>query len=309
MQSAVVHSHASPDEDPELTYDSAGEMTEDVDLNYVWKRPAPKDISPNPPMVAQFEVISAKILPTSDNANAKKYVLYKIMVRMQGVERSMDSLAYIERRYTELLSLYENLQKEYSTVLQEIVFPKKRLLGNFSEDVIGGRAIGFEDFLDFIITVPALRETPAFMQFIQDIELQRACICIDERRHEQAIPVLENCYRVLNKIYLDKSRAVLLILCRLVAACTGTPIIHPNTDHWVNLTLRRFEHVSDVEILVLYVPLLQTCVKYFKQRGEDDDSKVLEDRLVAMGKKGIKVKGNLSLQQTLHVMEPRSETA
>lgn len=285
----------------------AGEVTEELDIDYVWKRPFNREIlKQSELLIARFEVVSARILPL-ENLNARKYVLYKIQVRMEGAEEATDALCSIERRYTELLSLYDTLRKEYSTVLAEIVFPKKRLLGNFSEPLIGERSMAFESFLDFIITVPILRESLVFLEFLQGEELRRACLLLDERRHEQAIPILENCFRVLSKIYLDKSKPVLLLLCRLVAATTGSTIMHANSQKWITLALRRFEHVSDVEILVLYVPLLQACVNYYATKGEDYQT--LQGRLGEMGVKGIKVKGNLSLNETIHVLDPRSETA
>jgi len=307
LEATVAHHHAGEEKkSDEMSASTAGEALEGMDLDHIWRRPDRRNLPTEGDLIARFEVISAKILPAVENANTKKYVLYKIHIRMEGTNDAGDT-AILERRYTELLNLYDALRKDYSTVLAEITFPKKRIMGNFSEAVIAERGAAFETFLDFIITTPVLRESPIFLEFIQGDELRRACLLLDERRHELAIPLLENCFRVLNKIYLDKSRAVLLMLCRLVAACTGSPIPHPNAEQWVNLALRRFEHVSDVEILVLYVPLIQTCVKYLKTKGEE--YQMLEERLAEMGKKGIKVKGNLPLLQAIHVMDPRSETA
>lgn len=322
MESVVVHNHIVSDGEKEVKVPDAvdtvpcnegtavaGEMTEQMDVDYVWKRTQRRNLQGQDDMMARFEVISAKILPGPEGSNTNKpYVLYRIHVRMQGIDQATDQFAAIDRRYTELLNLYDELRKDYSTLLQDIVFPKKRLIGNFSDSLIAERSAAFETFLDFISMAPALRDSPAFLEFIQGDELKRACHSIDERRHEQAIPILENCFRVLNKIFLDKSKQVLLILCRLVAACIFCHAIpHPNAEKWIVLALRRFEHVSDVEILVLYIPLLQACVKYYNSKNEDCQN--LEDRLKEMGKRGIKITGTLSLQQAIHAMDPRSETA
>lgn len=259
--------------------------------------------------IARFEVLSARVLPQESGNNSKKFVLYKIQVRMEFSRPEDDDQneAVMERRYTDLLNLYENLRKDNASLLQDITFPKKKLIGNFSPSLIAERSTAFERFLDYIIKVPALRNSEYFLEFIQADELNRACLLLDERRNEQAITILENCFRILNKIYLDKSKPVLLLLCRIVVACTSSPIPLTSAEHWAALALRRFEHVSDVEILVLYVPLLQTCVHLYNIRGKD--SKMLEERLHEMGKRGIKIKGTLSLQQAIHTIEPRSETA
>uniref|UniRef100_A0A8W7P897 Uncharacterized protein n=1 Tax=Anopheles coluzzii TaxID=1518534 RepID=A0A8W7P897_ANOCL len=137
-------------------------------------------------------------------------------------------------------------------------------------------------------------------------ELRNACQLLDERRNELAVPLLENCFRLLNKIFLDKSKCVLLLLCRLVAACTTSPIPHPSAEQWAELALRRYEHVCDTELLVLYIPLLQTCLHLWWQRGRDRT--LLEERLSEMGKKGIKVKGGPTLAQAIHALDPRAET-
>jgi hypothetical protein len=110
----------------------------------------------------------------------------------------------------------------------------------------------------------------------------------------------------LNKIYLDKSHPVLLCLCRLVAACTTSPIPHPSSTRWVDLALKRFNHVSDTEILVLYIPLLNTASYLFWQKGLD--AQAVNSRLEELGRKGLKIKDTLSLVQTLHLIQPKSET-
>ncbi|XP_063699714.1 sorting nexin-20 isoform X3 [Culicoides brevitarsis] len=284
----------------EVTSNESNNVEETTIFRRTDRRPVKKDA-----FNTIFEVLSARILPQAEGS--KKFVLYMIHVRMECTEPESKDTATIERRYTDLLNLYENLKKDHAALLNDVTFPKKKLIGNFSPDLIAERGKAFETFLDYIVTVSALRDSPYFLEFIQGDELKRACALLDERRNEQAVTILENCFRILNKIYLDKSKQVLLLLCRLVAACTSSPIVLASAEQWATLALRRFEHVSDVETLVLYIPLLQTCVALYNQMGKD--SAVLEERLAEMGKRGIKIKGTLTLQQTIHAMDPRSETA
>ncbi|XP_055595345.1 sorting nexin-20-like isoform X1 [Uranotaenia lowii] len=280
----------------------------------IWRRPSsragPSDSA------AYFEILFARILPSGDGLVAegcaasspggKRYVVYDVSVRKNNDSASDPHPTTIERRYTHFLKLYESLRKESPQLLQSVNFPKKVLMGNFSQELAGERSMAFESFLDYIITVPSLRDSEHFLEFLQSDELRRAGQLVDERRYELAVPILENIFRVLNKIFLDKSKWVLLLLCRLVTACTTSPIPHPQAEQWAELALRRYEHVCDTELLVLYIPLLQTCLHLWWQRGRDRS--LLEQRLDEMGKKGIKVKGGPTLAQAIHALDPRSET-
>ena len=135
------------------------------------------------------------------SASTKKYVIYEVSVRQDSAENDPHPTT-IERRYTHFLNLYESLKKAHPDLMQNVTFPKKVLIGNFSTDVIAERSAAFEAFLDYIITKNLLREHASFIQFLQCDELTRACQLLDERRNEQAIPILENCFRLLNKVKL-----------------------------------------------------------------------------------------------------------
>lgn len=211
-----------------------------------------------------------------------------------------------ERRYTDFLSLYDALRKDHAALMTDVIFPKKVLLGNFSSELISERSAAFEAFLDFVVSRSNLRESPGFLNFLQNIELTKACRLLDERRNESAVPILEDCFHLLNKIYLDRSRCVLLILCRLVAACTTSPVPNASAEKWAELALRRYESVSDAELLTLYIPLLHTCVHLWWQRGRDN--KILRDQLDSIESKGISVKNAKTLTQAIHSLDPRTET-
>uniref|UniRef100_A0A182PDE0 PX domain-containing protein n=1 Tax=Anopheles epiroticus TaxID=199890 RepID=A0A182PDE0_9DIPT len=283
--------------------------TEAFDQN-IWQRPTRRPLPVGEDVVFCFEIPLARILPNgtaADTSSGKKYVLYEVNVRKDGPGPDPYP-TIIERRYTHFLKLYDGLRKDHPALLQQlpVSFPKKVLMGNFTAELIGERSSAFECFLDHIVTVPSLRDSPHMLEFLQGDELRNACQLLDERRNELAVPLLENCFRLLNKIFLDKSKCVLLLLCRLVAACTTSPIPHPSAEQWAELALRRYEHVCDTELLVLYIPLLQTCLHLWWQRGRDRT--LLEERLNEMGKKGIKVKGGPTLAQAIHALDPRAET-
>lgn len=273
----------------------------------MWQRETRKPLPNGEGTISNFEIQFARIFPTDGEVNSsKKFVVYDLTCRQDTHTAADANPTTIERRYSDFLKLYEAFKKDKVQLIANVAFPKKRIMGNFSSELIAERALAFENFLDYVISVPSLRDTEQFLAFLQDDELDKACRLLDERRNELAVPMLENIFQLVNKVYLDKSKPVLLLLCRLVAACTTSPIPHPSSEKYVELALRRFDHVSDVEMLVLYIPLLNTCSYLFWQKGRD--AKVIHDRLEEMARKGIKVKDTLSLSQAIHAMDTRSET-
>lgn len=285
------------------TFTTRGPITD------VWQRPARRPLPDDENIILRFEIPYARVLPpVSENKNnsIKKYVVYDVSVRQDSSTADANP-ATMERRYTHFLSLYENLKRSHPIAMQNFVFPKKVMLGNFSADLIAERSALFEVFLDGIVTVAELRDSQYFLEFVQGEELAKSCQLLDERRNEQAVPILENCFRLLNKVYLDRSKCVLLLLCRLVAACTTSPVPHPLAEKYAELALRRYEGVCDTELLSLYIPLLQTCSHLWWQRGRNN--KLIEDRLKDMTVRGMKVKNGPNLSQAINALEPRVEAS
>ncbi|XP_058452182.1 sorting nexin-20 isoform X2 [Malaya genurostris] len=282
-----------------------------VQVQETWRRPSSRSAPSDEGVELYFEIPFARVISPAaavDGGSAssgKKYVIYDVSVLKNSANHDPNP-TIVERRYTHFLKLFNGLKKDNAQLVQNVMFPKKVLIGNFSGELIGERSQAFESFLDYIVSVPLLRDSEHFLEFLQGEELSKACQLLDERRNEFAVPILENTFRILNKIFLDKSKCVLLLLCRLVAACTTSPIPHPLAEQWAELALRRYEHVCDTELLVLYIPLLHTCLHLWWQRGRDRS--LLEERLDQMGKKGIKIKGGPTLAKAIHALDPRAET-
>ncbi len=164
----------------------------------IWKRPDPRQVLDR--NILHFEIPYARVMPPNDSANAsvKKYVVYDIIIRQD--ETDQNSAAVIERRYTHFLQLYTNLKRDHPQRMQKVDFPRKAFMGNFSGELISERSCAFEQFLDYVAATNDLRESQHFLAFLQEIELDEACRLLDERRNEQAVPILENCFRLLNKV-------------------------------------------------------------------------------------------------------------
>ncbi|XP_018794329.1 PREDICTED: sorting nexin-20 isoform X2 [Bactrocera latifrons] len=275
----------------------------------LWERPASLEAPILPDdgsTILRFEIQLARIMPPDgEDLKVKRYVIYELSVR-QDSSIIDPQPATIQRRYTDFRNLYNILKKEFPNKMSTLYFPNKVLVGNFSADLIAERSAAFETFLTHVTSCSTLRDTPAFLHFLQDNELSKACQLLDERRNEMAIPLLENCFRLLNKIFMDRSRPVLLILCRLVAACTMSPVPHHSAERWATLALSRYDTLCDIDLLQLYIPLLHTCTHLWWQRGLDQ--KPITDRLEEMSKKGINTKSNVTLIQAIHNLDPRTET-
>lgn len=104
-------------------------------------------------------------------------------------------------------------------------------------------------------------------------------------------------FRILSKVYTDRSRVVLLALCRLVG-CSATVPGTIDALKWAELALHRYEGVSDSELLSLYVPIIKLCIKL--QTGDTEN---LKSRLVVLQRQGIRVNDTPSLLEAVAALE------
>ncbi|XP_026464073.1 sorting nexin-21 isoform X2 [Ctenocephalides felis] len=314
MKSAVVRrSHDSLDDDSPaeealeqgtLAFGSAPKET-------AWKR-APRPRRPNydNSRVLCFEVTSARSIPATEQT--KRYVLYTLCVR-QDSEIKDPHPAEIERRYTHFRTLYLGLKRLFPDMLNSISFPKKVLLGNFGADLISYRSAGFESLLDRITMESRLREAKPVLEFLLGSpDLRIASRSSIQKQHGKIdnsaiVAQLENQFRLLNKVYMDRSRPVLAALLSLVEVQGGGQGgIHPHAEYWAELALKRFEGVSDSDLLAGYIPLLKCCTHLWWQKGRDKSA--LEQRLKDMSQKGIQIDGGLTLTQVIEKIDLNSMT-
>ncbi|CAH1183596.1 unnamed protein product [Phaedon cochleariae] len=242
-----------------------------------------------------FEVISAKI---SDD-DEKKYVIYTLQIRfIAGVDDANPSI--IQRRYTHFLDLYNGLKKEHPNLMTNISFPNKALFGNFDNDLITTRSTEFESLMKYIGSESQLKNSNSLRNFLQDIELKVAMELLQAKDYPLAYPLLENILKLLNKVYTDRSPAVIVGLVRLLACAIAIPGM-PDALKWADLAIHRFEGISDSDLLELYVPLLQTCIKLWRTNGRSTES--MEQSILNFQKQGVKIEGVSLLQSVQNVEE------
>lgn len=246
-----------------------------------------------------FEITSAHI--AESEGIDKKYVVYTLQIRhVTGIDDS--SPAILERRYTDFCNLYTALKKQHADVMTPVTFPKKVLMGNFDNKLISLRSTGFESLLKHVLTEPKLRASNALLSFLQDSELNKATQYLAEKQYALAVPLLENNFRLLNKVYTDRSPAVLLALCRLLGCCVVMPG-SPNAEKWADLALHRYEGVCDGDLLQLYLPLLHVCAKIWWQTGRNRDA--LEMRLRNLKQQGINFNESITLLEAVDTLQEK----
>lgn len=91
---------------------------------------------------------------------------------------------------------------------------------------------------------------------------------------------------------------VLGALCRIVA-CAGASdgTLAGPVERWAQLALKRYEAVSDSDLLLIYIPLLHTCISIWETLGRDK-SKLVEE-LNDLRRRGMKVDSVPSLMEAV----------
>lgn len=220
---------------------------------------------------------------------------------MRHISGSDDtSPSVIERRYTDFLNLYNQLKKDHYDLISSITFPKKVFLGNFDNTLISTRSTDFESLLKHILSETKLRSSKALLDFLQCVELDKAKTALEKKEFVEALPILENSFKLVNKVFTDRSPAVLIALCRLLGCCLAIPD-EKSTIKWANLALHRYEGVSDSDLLQLYVPLLNACLGIEQIYSKNFD--VLEQRLSDLKKQGVKMNERASLLDEVAAVE------
>ncbi|XP_026727057.1 sorting nexin-20 [Trichoplusia ni] len=246
----------------------------------------------------KFEIVSSRTVDGFEKE--KKFVAYMLQARQDSTESTVfdPDPANVERRYTHFLDLYNGLKKEFPALISNVSFPRKIVVGNFDPNLISTRCAAFESLLDVIASESRLRDSPAAITFFQDIELNEAKRLINEGKFDQALSILETSFKLLNKVYTDRSRVVLGALCRIVACAgaSGGTLAGP-VERWAQLALKRYEAVSDSDLLLIYVPLLHTCISIWEALGRDK-TKLVEE-LNGLRKRGMKVDSVPSLMDAV----------
>lgn len=84
--------------------------------------------------------------------------------------------------------------------MANITFPKKKLFGNFDNDLITQRSTEFQTFLNYVSSESKLRFSNAMLVFLQENELTKAKSYLELKNYTEAAALLEQNFILLNKV-------------------------------------------------------------------------------------------------------------
>ncbi|XP_070809219.1 sorting nexin-20 [Pituophis catenifer annectens] len=206
-----------------------------------------------------FEIPSAKIVEKPFS----KYVKYQIIIIQTG---SFDSnVSMIERRYSDFEKLHTSLFKEFYDEMEDLVFPKKILTGNFMDEVILERKLAFQDYLRILYSMEFIRTSRLFIDFLTRPELEEAYSCLRGGQYTKALKGLLEAIALQEK--LTKHRPILLVptLCAIL-------VCHKDLENFKSAfefgekALQRLEKHSGHRY---YLPLLETMISLAYELGRD----------------------------------------
>ncbi|XP_045298677.1 sorting nexin-20 isoform X1 [Leopardus geoffroyi] len=157
-----------------------------------------------------FEVASARI----EERKVSKFVMYQIVVIQTG---SFDSnKAVLERRYSDFETLQKNLLKTFREEIEDVVFPKKHLMGNFTEEMISERKLAFKEYLSLLYAIRCVRRSREFIDFLTRPELREAFGCLRGGQYTRALDILVRVVPLQEKLTAHCPVMVVPALCAML---------------------------------------------------------------------------------------------
>ena len=162
------------------------------------------------------------------------------------------------------------------------------MTGNFNSDVIAERSTAFETFLGHIYSRDVLRCSEPFRGFLYRRDLQESSHHLLHSQFEEACPILENLYWLLDKLHGDRE-LLLRVLCQLIV-CLHAINNYDLSYDYAQLAFPKFQsHLNDSFCQEFYIPFLHFCIRLWWLLGRD--KKAFESKLEEARKQGKRVDG------------------
>lgn len=204
----------------------------------------------------------------------------------------------IERRYSEFEKLHANLLTEFYDEMEDIVFPKKCLTGNFTEEIILERKLAFQDYLRLLYSMEYVRTSRMFINFLIRPELEEAYSCLRGGQYTKALNLFLEATALQEK--LTKHRPILLVptLCAIVV-CHNDLEDSRNAYEFGEKALLRLEKYPGHRY---HLPLLETMISLAYELGKDFVSlqEKLEERKAKKGQVRAVTLKELVVQEYIH---------
>uniref|UniRef100_A0A672QE82 Sorting nexin 20 n=1 Tax=Sinocyclocheilus grahami TaxID=75366 RepID=A0A672QE82_SINGR len=157
-----------------------------------------------------FDIPTARII----DQQITKYVVYQIVVIRSG-SYDCEHVA-IERRYSDFLHLHQELLLDFSEEMEDIVMPRKKMRGNFSEENIGERRVALRDYLTQLYSLRFVRKSQAFLAFFTHKELKAAYDLLRGGRFSWALEGLQKVLVLQEKLSSHNPTLVVPTLCAML---------------------------------------------------------------------------------------------
>lgn len=162
----------------------------------------------------------------------------------------------IERRYSNFEQLHSNLHKHFHHQMDIIVFPKKRLFGNFSSKTIAKRSRAFEHYLTYLYSVHDIRFSHTFLEFFCITNIKEAYRSMLAIEYGMAIVKLKRVLNTQEKIVGEMNLLLGETLCALVA-CYQAVEDDASALKYGRQAIKCYVSHEDN---TFYLPLLQSCI-------------------------------------------------
>nr|XP_020663219.1 sorting nexin-20 isoform X1 [Pogona vitticeps] len=189
--------------------------------------------------------------------------MYQIIIVQTG---SFDSnRSVIERRYSDFERLHTNLLKEFYDEMEDVLFPKKSLTGNFTDDIILERKLAFQDYLRLLYSMEYIRTSRIFIDFLVRAELEEGYSCLRGGQYAKALQVFLDVVVLQEK--LTKHRPILVVptLCAILVCHKDLEDARSAYEFGEKALMRLEKHPSHR----YYMPLLETMLSLAYELGKD----------------------------------------
>ncbi|KAM5133245.1 sorting nexin-20 isoform 1-T2 [Callospermophilus lateralis] len=157
-----------------------------------------------------FEIASARI----EEGKVSRFVMYQIVVIQTG---SFDSnKAVLDRRYSDFERLHKSLLKTFREEMEDVAFPRKRLTGNFSEEMICERKLALKEYLGLLYALRCVRRSREFADFLTRPELREAFGCLRAGQYARALELLVRVVPLQEKLTAHCPTAAVPALCAML---------------------------------------------------------------------------------------------
>uniref|UniRef100_A0A8C5Q743 Sorting nexin 20 n=2 Tax=Leptobrachium leishanense TaxID=445787 RepID=A0A8C5Q743_9ANUR len=238
------------------------------------------------PVKLLFEIPSTRIAEDF----LSKFVLYQIVIISTG---SFDeNKAFIERRYSDFETLHRDLLKDFKGEMEDVLFPKKILIGNLTTELISKRILALKDYLTELYMISCVRKSKKFLEFFIKPEVEEGYGCVRGGKYGRAMEIFQQVVCLQEKLTPHCPILMVPSLCALV-------VCHKDQDNGEKAYEMGMKALSILERHTghrYYIPLLDTMISLAYRIGKDFVS--LQDRLQKVKKRMVDTeKMNFTLKE------------